>query len=86
MEGTKRQFSISLGEIGLIAGTRVMMGAGLAMLLGDRLSAEQRKATGWTLFVVGTLVGFPLAFQILSERRTLGAEFSEEKGRLKEVA
>lgn len=83
---TKSEFSMSLGEISLIAGTRVMMGAGLAMLLGDRLSADQRKATGWTLFVIGTLVSFPLAFQVFSERRLLRSEVGEEKGHLKEVA
>ena len=51
---------LSLPEIGLIAGTRAMFGAGLGLLLADRLSNEQRRAVGWTLLAVGTITTVPL--------------------------
>ena len=46
---------LTLPEIGLIAVTRGLLGAGIALLLADKLSAEQRKAIGWTLVGVGAL-------------------------------
>jgi len=61
---------ITLPRLALIAGTRAAGGAGLALLLGDRLSREQRRAVGWTLLAVGVLTTFPLAADVLfAERR-----------------
>ena len=61
---------ITLPRLALIAGTRAAGGAGLALLLGDRLSREQRRAVGWTLVAVGVLTTFPLAADVLfGERR-----------------
>ncbi len=51
---------LSLPEIGLIAGTRAMFGAGLGLLLADRLSNEQRRAVGWTLLAVGAITTVPI--------------------------
>ena len=53
--------TVSLPELALIAGTRVALGAGIGMLLADRLNADQRKAAGWALFAVGALTTIPLA-------------------------
>ena len=44
-----RKTEISFPELGLIAGTRGILGAGLGLLLGGRLNESQRKAVGWTL-------------------------------------
>jgi hypothetical protein len=52
---------ISLPELGLIAGTRGILGAGLELLVRDRLSETHRKSVGWTLFLVGALSTIPLA-------------------------
>src|SRR5207253_2330402 len=52
--------SLTIPEIGLIAGTRGALGAGAALLLADRLSRDQRRAVGWTLFLVGVITTFPL--------------------------
>jgi len=64
--------NVTLPEIGLIAGTRAALGAGAALLLADRLSDEQRRAVGWTLFAVGAISTFPLMAQVLfgDERST----------------
>jgi hypothetical protein len=60
---------LTLPEIALIAGTRGMLGAGIALLLGDRLTADQRKAIGWTLFAVGAISTIPLVMNVLDKRR-----------------
>jgi hypothetical protein len=64
---------LTLGEIGLIAGTRGALGAGLALLLGNRLSEEQKKAVGWTLFLVGTVSTLPLLLHVLTKPKVLVA-------------
>jgi hypothetical protein len=51
-------------ELGLIAGTRAALGAGLGLLLSDRLTESQRRAVGWTLFMVGAISTIPLAFEV----------------------
>lgn len=60
---------LSLPEIGLIAGTRAALGAGLALLLADRLSRDQRRGAGWTLFAIGAITTVPILVQLLSSRR-----------------
>jgi hypothetical protein len=56
---------LTLPEIGLIGGTRGLLGAGIALLLADRLNDDQRKAIGWTLFLVGAISTIPLAINVL---------------------
>ena len=59
---------LTIPEIMLIGGTRVALGAGLALLLTDRLNPEQRRAVGWTLFLVGAVSTVPLALNVLGKR------------------
>ena len=54
--------TVTLPEIGLIAGARVALGAGIGLLLADRLNDDQRRAAGWTLLAVGALTTIPLPF------------------------
>jgi hypothetical protein len=63
---------LTFPELGLVAGTRGMLGAGIALLLADRLSLDQRKAVGWTLFLVGALSSIPLGIELLGKRETSG--------------
>ena len=58
--------SITLPELALIGGTRAALGAGIGLLLADRLNNDQRRAVGWTLFAVGALTTIPLAASVLS--------------------
>lgn len=60
---------IRLPELALLAGTRGALGAGVGLLLSDRLSAEQRKNIGWTLVAVGVLTTIPLAAMLFGRRR-----------------
>ena len=57
--------TLTLPELGLIAGTRVALGVGIGILVADRLSGEQRRAVGWTLLAVGVLTTIPLAANVL---------------------
>ena len=38
-----KQHEVTVPQIGLIAGTRAMLGAGIALLLSEKLSDEQRR-------------------------------------------
>ena len=69
-----RETRVSLPELGLIAGTRVALGAGLGLLLADRLSEDQRRAAGWALLLIGALSTVPLAFEVLGGGRLSAPE------------
>jgi hypothetical protein len=60
---------LTLPEIALIAGTRGMLGAGIALLLGHRLRNDQRRIVGWTLVTIGVVTTFPLVVDVLSKRK-----------------
>jgi len=60
---------VSLPELALIAGTRVALGAGLGLLLSNRLDRSLRVAIGLTLVAVGAITTVPLAFEVLNNRR-----------------
>ena len=64
-----KRASLSLPEAALIAGTRGMAGAGVGLLLADRLSEGQRKAVGWALLLIGAASTSPLTIDVLSKRR-----------------
>ena len=63
-----KRSDLTLPEVGLIASTRVMAGAGIALLLADRLSEDQRKAIGWTQFLMGAVSTIPLVIDVFSKR------------------
>lgn len=63
-----RERKVTLPELALIGGTRVALGAGLGLLLSRKFSSDERKAIGWTLFLIGALTTIPLALEILGKR------------------
>jgi hypothetical protein len=65
-----RETRISLPELALVAGTRALLGAGLGLLLADRLPDDRRRAIGWTLLLVGAVTTVPLAFDVLGNSRS----------------
>ena len=69
-----RDTRITLPELGLIAGTRAALGAGIGLLLANRLPEEQRRAVGWTLLIFGALTTIPLAIEVLGGRRLSAPE------------
>jgi hypothetical protein len=60
------QRPITVPELGLVAGTRALLGAGVALLVADKLAPQSRRAVGWTLVGVGIVSTFPLLAQFLS--------------------
>ena len=64
-----KKTELTLPELALIGGTRGLLGAGVALLLAGKLKEEQRKAIGWTLFLVGATSTIPLAIDVLSKRK-----------------
>jgi EamA domain-containing membrane protein RarD len=64
-----RKTELTMPELGLIAGTRGLLGAGLGLLLADKLNQDQRRAVGWTLFLVGAVTTIPLALHVFSKRQ-----------------
>src|SRR5207253_9052570 len=84
-----REAHITLPELMLVAGTRAALGAGLGLLLADRLADDQRRAVGWTLFLVGALSTVPLAFEVFGGNRLAASEKWQEQtgsGSLSEAA
>ncbi len=59
--------SITMQEIGLLAVTRGMLGAGVALLLADKLPRETRNTVGWSLFLIGAISTVPLARDVLDK-------------------
>jgi len=55
---------ITLPEVILIGGTRAALGAGIALLIADKLTPVQRRAIGGTLFAVGALSTIPLVMEV----------------------
>jgi hypothetical protein len=75
---------LSIPEIALIAGTRAMAGAGLALLLADRFhSRDQRRAVGWTLLAIGAVTTIPIAVQLLRSQRSYDEPSGPVGGRLR---
>lgn len=73
-----RETRLTLPELALVAGTRAALGAGLGLLLAERLPDERRRAVGWTLVGVGVLSTIPLAIEVLGRSRR--AEITAERG------
>jgi hypothetical protein len=73
-----REARITLPELSLIAGTRAVLGAGLGLLLADRLSEGTRRAFGWTLFLIGAVSTVPLALDVLGHRLDAGSASPNE--------
>lgn len=63
-----KKMGITLPELALIAGTRAIGGFGLGLLLAHRWNDDQRRAIGWSLFLVGALTTAPLAIDVLGHR------------------
>ena len=62
-----RERSLTIPEIGLIAGTRVALGIGIGLLLADRLDSDQRRGAGWALLAVGALTTIPIVAGIINK-------------------
>ena len=62
-----RERGLTIPEIMLIAGTRIALGAGVGLLIGDKLSRDARKGAGWALAAVGALSSVPIVMSVLGK-------------------
>ena len=65
-----KERSLTIPEIGLIAGTRAALGAGIALLIADRFNKDERKGAGWALVGIGIVSTIPLVINLLSKPST----------------
>jgi hypothetical protein len=61
---------LNLPTFGFVVATRAMLGAGVGLLLSERLSAEQRRAVALTLISVGVITTVPALFAVFGGRET----------------
>ncbi len=59
--------TLTLPDVALLAGTRAVLGAGVALLLADKLDPKQRQSVGWTLTAIGLLTTIPLALEVFGK-------------------
>jgi hypothetical protein len=59
--------SLTIPELVLIAGTRVALGAGVGLLIGNRLGRDARKGAGWALLAMGALTTIPIVAGVLGK-------------------
>ena len=60
-----KERALTIPDLALIAGTRVALGAGIGLLLADKLNEDRRKGAGWALLTVGVLTTIPLLIKVL---------------------
>ena len=62
-----KERSLTIPEIGLIAGTRVALGVGIGLLISDKLNKDQRRGAGWALVGVGILSTVPILAGVIGK-------------------
>jgi hypothetical protein len=62
-----RERVLTIPEIVLIAGTRIALGAGLGLLLANKLNENTRRGAGWALLIVGALTTVPLVIDVATK-------------------
>jgi hypothetical protein len=67
-----KRVSLKIPEIGFIAGTRAALGAGLGLLLADKLNRGQRKKVGWVLLTIGAVTTVPIILNVIKKGGRIG--------------
>jgi hypothetical protein len=73
-----KERTLTIPDLALIAGTRIALGAGIGLLLADRLNEDHRKGAGWALLAVGVLTTIPLMMNVFGNS-SVSERFSEWK-------
>ena len=63
-----KTYTVTVPEIGIVAVTRGIAGAGIGLIAANYMRPETRRAVGWTLFAVGALTTIPIAMALLGKR------------------
>lgn len=59
-----KQVRPDLPELGFIIGTRAILGAGIALLLSELFTRDQRRIIGGTLAIVGLVTTIPAIWAV----------------------
>ena len=62
-----KDIKLSRPELAFVIVTRALLGAGIALIFADRLSAEKRKMVGATLALVGLVTTIPAVWAIFGK-------------------
>lgn len=73
VEPGMRHATLPMTEVGIIAATRGMAGAGAGLLLADRVPEKRRKVIGWGLFAIGALTTVPLIIDVVRKSSEPGS-------------
>jgi len=65
----ERSISLRIPELGFIAGTRGALGAGIGLLLADKLNRRQQKKVGWVLLTIGAVTTVPILVNVIRKAR-----------------
>jgi hypothetical protein len=65
------EIPLSLPEIGMINGTRFVIGTGVGLLLAGRVDRNTRKAVGVSLLIAGVLFSIPVGWSLLGKLRSV---------------
>jgi hypothetical protein len=65
-----KTYPITLFQLGILTGTRAVAGAGLALLVSGKATAELRKGIGWSLLSVGAITYILLVIDLILRNRT----------------
>ncbi|HTI36760.1 MAG TPA: hypothetical protein VL484_04305 [Vicinamibacterales bacterium] len=65
----RTEHQLNTFDLIMLAGTRVMLGAGIGLLAAGRLSPEQRLAVGRTLVAIGAVTTVPIALRVFGSHR-----------------
>ena len=76
-----KEIPLTFPEIGMINGTRFVIGTGLGLLLSEKMHRHTRKAVGISLLAAGILFSIPAGMSFLGKLRGAhsGRQISEGK-------
>ena len=81
-----RETRLTIPEVGIIAGTRGLLGAGIGLLLADRVPESRRRTVGWTLFSIGALSTLPIVMLVLGRSRRVRSAGHDNQDRVDDDA
>jgi len=69
--------TLTLPELGFIIATRAALGAGIGLLIGEKLDATTRRALGVTLVGLGAFTTIPAALVLFRRGSLAAGDFSQ---------
>jgi len=64
-----KKLVLNFPTFGFVVATRAMIGAGLGLLLADRLNTDRRRTVGAALLAIGAATTVPALLAVLRGRR-----------------